>query len=314
MFSRLSTRAFVLALALVTWGRAAGADDRLETLTPVQTSISTFRRVHQSMAQRAPSSTRTSGPRTAATRRRSRSPRRFIASRRVRGEHSRSVLHPRPARDEALLGRRGEPVRLERRRLDRALLPELHGRPRRYDPDLHAEPPQPPFGTAIPALKVSDTHLRAMFVASGTTGATSRSGFRSNAGVFNPWAYSVHVTSRSCPVRARPRVDVCGRGAVYGHADQRRLRGCGSVRDRYDERGAHRDVRGPRLPLRHRHRQPVGGFRVRAASDDVPAAPASSLLANGGFDAGVAGWSTVGLALAWSPADAFGNPHRARPS
>ena len=36
-----------------------------------------------------------------------------------------------------------ERLDVERRRLDRALLPELHGRPRRYDPDLHAEPPQP---------------------------------------------------------------------------------------------------------------------------------------------------------------------------
>jgi hypothetical protein len=176
---------------------------------------------------------------------------------------------------------------------------------RTYTPSV----PSPTNGTAIPALTIADARARALFLGLGNHGGDLSSGFRSNAGVFNPWSYPVHVTfalaSAAGAVLGSTSADVPATSAVQ-------------INDIFAATGSGTTV-SLNANLIVTSAWPVfhfvtvidnqsGDSVFVPAADDVPAAPATSLLANGSFDTGVAGWTTVGLALAWSPADAEGNP------
>ncbi len=59
-----------------------------------------------------------------------------------------------------------------------------------YTPSL----PAPTNGTAVPALESAEARTRTLFVGLGSNGGSTASGFRSNAGAYNPGDSSVSVT------------------------------------------------------------------------------------------------------------------------
>lgn len=61
---------------------------------------------------------------------------------------------------------------------------------RTYTPSL----PAPTYGTSIPALPSSDTQTRSLFLGLSSSGGDLSSGFRSNAGAYNPTPDQVTVT------------------------------------------------------------------------------------------------------------------------
>jgi hypothetical protein len=71
-----------------------------------------------------------------------------------------------------------------------AALGKLSAGTRVYTPSL----PAATFGTAVPALPASEARTRALFLGLGANGGSLASGFRSNAGAYNPNASSVSVT------------------------------------------------------------------------------------------------------------------------
>jgi hypothetical protein len=176
---------------------------------------------------------------------------------------------------------------------------------RTYTPSL----PSPTNGTAIPALAIADARARALFLGLGNHGGDLSSGFRSNAGVFNPWTTPVHVTfvlaSATGSILGSTSADVAPTSAVQ-------------INDVFSATGSGTAV-SSNASLIVTSSWPVfhfvtvidnqsGDSVFVPAADDVPAAPAASLLTNGAFDTNIAGWTSVGLALAWSPTDADGNP------
>jgi hypothetical protein len=176
---------------------------------------------------------------------------------------------------------------------------------RTYTPSL----PSPTNGTAIPALAIADARARALFLGLGNHGGDLSSGFRSNAGVFNPWPYPVHVTfalaSATGLVLGTTSADIPSTSAVQ-ISDVFLAAGSGTL----TTTNANLIVTSG-WPVFHFVTvidNQSGDSVFVPAADDVPAAPTTSLLANGTFDANVAGWTTVGVALAWSPTDADGNP------
>jgi hypothetical protein len=71
-----------------------------------------------------------------------------------------------------------------------ALLGDVCATSRTYTPAL----PSPTNGTAIAALEASEARLRTMIPGLASSGGTRTSGFRSNAGVYNPSGRAVDVT------------------------------------------------------------------------------------------------------------------------
>jgi hypothetical protein len=61
-----------------------------------------------------------------------------------------------------------------------------------YTPSL----PAPTFGAAIPALTAADAGMRAVFLGAGGSGGNLGTGFRTNAGAYNPGSVPVTVTYR----------------------------------------------------------------------------------------------------------------------
>ncbi len=71
-----------------------------------------------------------------------------------------------------------------------ATVADLSATSRTYTPAA----PAPTFGTAIPALDASQARTRAVFLGLGNDGGDLRSGFRTNAGVYNPSDAPASVT------------------------------------------------------------------------------------------------------------------------
>ena len=71
-------------------------------------------------------------------------------------------------------------------------LGDLAATSRTYTPSL----PAPTYGTGVPALREADAQLSAFFLGLASDGGNRSSGFRSNAGVYNPSDGPVEVTLR----------------------------------------------------------------------------------------------------------------------
>jgi hypothetical protein len=67
---------------------------------------------------------------------------------------------------------------------------ELSATSRTYTPTV----PAPTFGTAIPALAVSEARARAVFLGLGNNGGDLHAGFRTNTGAYNPADAAASVT------------------------------------------------------------------------------------------------------------------------
>ncbi len=182
---------------------------------------------------------------------------------------------------------------------------DLTATTRTYTPNL----PSPTNGTAIPALKASDAKVRALFLGLGNNGGNLAAGFRSNAGVFNPWNYTAHVTfsvvSSLGPVVASVSRDVPAQSATQ-------------ISDIFGAAGLGATVT-TNATLVVTASAPVfhfvtvidnqsGDSVFVPPADDPAAEPTASLLVNGSFDSNVGSWSAVTAALAWSQTDARGNP------
>ncbi|HKC23800.1 MAG TPA: hypothetical protein VKF32_03610, partial [Thermoanaerobaculia bacterium] len=61
---------------------------------------------------------------------------------------------------------------------------------RTYTPSL----PAPTNGTAIPGLPLTEVKSRALFLGLGANGGDLTTGFRSNAGAYNPFPFDVSIT------------------------------------------------------------------------------------------------------------------------
>jgi hypothetical protein len=177
---------------------------------------------------------------------------------------------------------------------------------RTYTPSL----PSPTNGTAIPALTLADARARALFAGLGNNGGNLASGFRSNAGVFNPWDDAAHVTftllSSSGAALGTASADVPPHSAKQ-------------VNDIFNACGAGASVTAnatlevtAAMPVLHFvtviDNQSGDSVFARAQEARIPS-PATELLVNGNFDTTVGSWhSTPSLAMTWSPTDAAGLP------
>lgn len=185
---------------------------------------------------------------------------------------------------------------------------DLAATSRTYTPNL----PLPTNGTAIPALTLRDARSRALFLGLGSNGGNLASGFRTNAGAYNPTSGFSFVTFTLLSQDGTP----LGSTGLPLYS-----RTAGQINDIFAAAGAGAAVTTNAV-LVVRSEQPVfpfvtvvdnqSGDSVYATpSDDRPASPSTSLVVNGGFDTGIGSWTNPSpnfIAMSWSPTDATGNP------
>ncbi len=184
---------------------------------------------------------------------------------------------------------------------------DLAATTRTYTPSL----PLPTNGTAVPALTLAEARTRALFLGLGSNGGDLTSGFRSNAGAYNPGPYPAVVTYTLLRQN----------GTLIGSASQTLGRAAaGQLNDIFLAAGAGSTVTTnavlvvtsdlPVFPFATVVDNQSGDSIYAAPSSDQPASPATSLVANGGFDTGLGSWTDLAadIPMSWSRTDATGNP------
>jgi hypothetical protein len=177
---------------------------------------------------------------------------------------------------------------------------------RTYTPSL----PSPTAGTSVPAFSAADARARSVFLGLGNYSGGFSSGFRSNAGAFNPSFYAQRATftlySSSGAVLGTTTADVAARSAVQIN-DIFSAAGAGAAFTTNAVLVVTSDT--PVLAFVTVIDNQSGDSIFATAMDDVPAGSTASLVTNGSFDSFVAPWAAPPeTAISWSPADASGSP------
>ncbi len=185
---------------------------------------------------------------------------------------------------------------------------DLAATTRTYTPSL----PLATNGTAVPALSISDARTRALFLGLGSNAGNLTSGFRTNAGAYNPGPRASVVTYTLF------RHD----GTLIGSASVTlQSQSAGQINDVFLAAGAGSMVttdaflvvtsKLPVFPFVTVVDNQSGDSVYAAPTSDEPAVPTASHLVNGGFDSNLVAWTNElpgFIAMSWSPADATGNP------
>jgi len=185
---------------------------------------------------------------------------------------------------------------------------DLAATTRTYSPSL----PAPTNGTAIPALTLAEVRTRALFLGLGSNGGNLTSGFRTNAGAYNPGPIDAVLTYTLFQQN----------GARIGSTTQAlSAETAGQINDIFLAVGAGSMVTTsavlvvtsdfPVFPFVTVVDNQSGDSVYAAPSSDQPASPVLSSVANGGFDTGLGSWTNPApsyVTMSWSPTDATGNP------
>jgi hypothetical protein len=178
---------------------------------------------------------------------------------------------------------------------------------RTYTPSL----PAPTNGTAIQGLTLAEARTRALFLGLGSNGGNLTSGFRTNAGAYNPSPFNTVVRYTLF------RQD----GSLIGSTTQSLVsRAAGQINDIFNAAGAGSTVTTnavlvvtsdfPVFPFVTVIDNQSGDSVYASPSSDEPCHPVTSSVANGGFDIGLGSWTNPApdfITMTWSPTDATGD-------
>jgi len=179
---------------------------------------------------------------------------------------------------------------------------------RTYTPSL----PLPTNGTSIPALTPADARSRALFLGLASNAGNLSSGFRTNAGAYNPSPFNTIVTYRL----------LAPDGSVLGIAGQSLApRTAGQINDVFAAAGAGALVTTntllvvtstfPVFPFVTVIDNQSGDSVYATPIADQPCTPVASPVSNGTFNGGILGWTNLAptfISVAWSQTDATGDP------
>jgi hypothetical protein len=179
---------------------------------------------------------------------------------------------------------------------------------RTYTPSL----PLPTNGTAIPALPLTEARSRALFLGLASNGGNLSSGFRTNAGAYNPSPFNTIVTYTLLEQDGTP---------IGSAVQSLSPRTAGQINDVFLAAGAGTMVTTnvvlvvtstfPVFPFVTVVDNQSGDSVYATPINDQPCHPVTSSAANGDFGGGIGSWTNPApsfISLAWSPTDATGNP------